>query len=164
MLLPIVVAINGLGLAEIHRIDLARLQIASNATLYAGKQLLWMTVGVALFVIVLVLLRDHRRMQAYTYTAGLTGIVLLILPMLPLIGREENGARIWIHVDDLSFQPGEVAKVALAVAFAGYLVVHRDSLALAGRRVLGIDLPRGRAPRADHADVAAEPRHPGLPA
>jgi cell division protein FtsW (lipid II flippase) len=144
VLLPIVVAINGLGLAEIHRIDLARLQIASNATLYAGKQLLWMTVGVALFVIVLVLLRDHRRIQAYTYTAGLTGIVLLILPMLPLIGREENGARIWIRVYNLSFQPGEVAKVALAVAFAGYLVVHRDSLALAGRRVLGLDLPRGR--------------------
>ncbi len=144
VLLPIVVALNGLGLAEIHRIDLARLQIASDATLYAGKQLLWMTIGVALFVVVLILLGDHRRMQAFTYTAGLAGIGLLVLPMVPVIGREVNGARIWISLDGLSFQPGEVSKVVLAIAFAGYLVLHRDSLTLAGRRFLGIDLPRGR--------------------
>jgi len=69
---------------------------------------------------------------------------LLLLPLLPGIGRNINGARIWIHLGPLSFQPGEIAKVLLVIAFAGYLVMYRDSLALAGRRVLFIDLPRGR--------------------
>ena len=70
--------------------------------------------------------------------------MLLLLPMVPGVGKTVNGARIWIGVGPFSFQPGEVAKVLLVVAFAGYLVLHRDALALAGRRVLFIDLPRGR--------------------
>ena len=89
-------------------------------------------------------LRDHRRLQAFTYTAGLAAIVLLLLPLLPGIGRNINGARIWIHLGPMSFQPGEIAKVLLVIAFAGYLVLHRDALALAGRRFLFVDLPRGR--------------------
>jgi cell division protein FtsW (lipid II flippase) len=88
--------------------------------------------------------RDHRRLQGLTYTCGLAGIALLILPLLPVIGREINGARIWISLLGFSFQPGEVAKILLVIFFAGYLVVNRDALALAGRRVLGVDLPRGR--------------------
>jgi cell division protein FtsW (lipid II flippase) len=67
-----------------------------------------------------------------------------VLPILPLIGNEQNGARIWIQLGSFNFQPGEIAKVLLVVAFAGYLVLHRDALALAGRRFLFIDLPRGR--------------------
>ena len=63
---------------------------------------------------------------------------------MPGIGKTVNGARIWIDVGPFSFQPGEVAKVLLVIAFAGYLVLHRDALALAGRRVLFVDLPRGR--------------------
>jgi cell division protein FtsW (lipid II flippase) len=70
--------------------------------------------------------------------------VLLLLPLLPGIGATINGARIWIHLGPFSLQPGEIAKVLLVVAFAGYLVLHRDALALAGRRVLFVDLPRGR--------------------
>jgi cell division protein FtsW (lipid II flippase) len=70
--------------------------------------------------------------------------VLLLLPLLPVIGSTVNGSRIWIRVGPLGFQPGEVAKVLLVVFFAGYLVLHRDALALAGRRFVGIDLPRGR--------------------
>ena len=97
-----------------------------------------------LFVAVLVLLRDHRRLQAFTYTAGLAAIVLLLLPLVPGIGKNINGARIWIGIGPLSFQPGEIAKVLLVIAFAGYLVLHRDALALAGRRLLFVDLPRGR--------------------
>jgi cell division protein FtsW (lipid II flippase) len=93
---------------------------------------------------VLVGLRDHRRLQAFTYTAGLSSIVLLLLPLVPGLGREIHGARIWVHVGSMSFQPGEIAKVLLVIAFAGYLVVHRDALALAGRRVVFVDLPRGR--------------------
>ncbi len=103
-----------------------------------------MTLGVVLFVVTLVVLRDHRILQRFTYTFGLAAIVLLLLPMLPRIGTEINGSRIWIHVAGFSFQPGEVAKVALVIAFAGYLVQHRDALALAGRRLLFVDLPRGR--------------------
>ena len=103
-----------------------------------------MTLGVLLFVTTLIVLRDHRVLQRFTYTSGLAAIVLLLLPMLPGIGRTINGARIWIHLGPFSFQPGEVAKVLLVIAFAGYLVLHRDALALAGRRVLFVDLPRGR--------------------
>ncbi|MQW77096.1 FtsW/RodA/SpoVE family cell cycle protein [Nocardioides sp. dk4132] len=139
VLLPLVAALNGLGLAVIHRLDLA-----AGETSFARQQLTWMTVGVVLFIITLLVLRDHRVLQRFTYTSGLAAIVLLILPMVPGIGREINGARIWISVGPFSLQPGEIAKVLLVVTFAGYLVLHRDALALAGRRVLFIDLPRGR--------------------
>ncbi|GAB4001539.1 FtsW/RodA/SpoVE family cell cycle protein [Nocardioides ultimimeridianus] len=138
VLLPVVAALNGLGLALIHRIDLAI------GTSDASKQLMWMTLGVALFIATLYLVRDHRVLGRYTYTFGLAAIVLLLLPMLPVIGKEVNGARIWIGVGGFTLQPGEVAKVLLVLAFAGYLVGHRDALALAGRRVLFVDLPRGR--------------------
>lgn len=146
VLLPIVAALNGLGLAVIHRLDLAYEADSSSVTHggYAQQQLIWMTLGVLLFVGTLVVLRDHRVLQRFTYTSGLGAIVLLLLPMLPGIGASINGAQIWIHVAGFSFQPGEVAKVLLVIAFAGYLVLHRDALALAGRRVLFIDLPRGR--------------------
>ena len=138
VLLPIVAALNGIGLAEIHRLDLA------TNSVFARQQLTWMTLGVALFVATLVFLRDHRTLQRFTYTSGLLAILLLLLPMAPGIGKTVNGARIWIHVGSMSFQPGEVAKVLLVVTFAGYLVLHRDALALAGRRVAMVDLPRGR--------------------
>ena len=143
VLLPVVAALNGLGLAVIHRLDLAY-EAADRAAGFAQKQLTWMTLGVALFVVTLVFLRDHRALQRVTYTLGLTAIVLLLLPMVPGLGTTINGARIWIRLGAFSFQPGEVAKVLLVVAFAGYLVLHRDALALAGRRLLFVDLPRGR--------------------
>jgi cell division protein FtsW (lipid II flippase) len=139
VLLPVVAALNGLGLAVIHRIDLGK-----GDTDFAAKQLFWMSVGVGLFIATLVFLSDHRTLQRFTYTAGLGAVVLLLLPLLPGLGRNINGARIWIHLGGLSFQPGEVAKVLLVISFAGYLVLHRDALALAGRRVAGVDLPRGR--------------------
>ena len=138
VLLPVVAALNGLGLAVIRRLDL----VADTA--FAGRQLIWMTVGVVLFVATLVTLRDHRVLQRFTYTTGLVAILLLLLPLVPGLGATINGARIWIQLLGFSFQPGEVAKVLLVIAFAGYLVLHRDALALAGRRVLFVDLPRGR--------------------
>ena len=143
VLLPVVAALNGLGLAVIHRLDLAE-KASGDKSDFAQQQLIWMTLGVLLFVGTLVLLRDHRVLQRFTYTSGFVAIVLLLLPRLPGIGREINGARIWIHLGPFSLQPGEIAKVLLVIAFAGYLVLHRDALALAGRRVLFIDLPRGR--------------------
>ncbi len=138
VLLPAVIALNGIGLAMIRRIDLA-----SN-TSYASQQLVWAGLSVAGFVVTLLVVRDHRGLQAYTYTLGFVGVMLLLLPLVPGLGVSINGARIWIRLGGLSFQPGEIAKICLAIFFAGYLVVKRDALALAGRRFLGIDLPRGR--------------------
>ena len=138
VLLPVVAALNGLGLAVIHRLDLAE------GTTFARQQLTWMTLGVGLFVVTLLVLRDHRVLQRFTYTSGLAAIFLLLLPMVPGLGATINGSRIWIHLGPFSFQPGEVAKLLLVITFAGYLVLHRDALALAGRRVLFVDLPRGR--------------------
>ena len=149
VLLPAATLLNGLGLAMIHRLDLAYADRAESLgrdlpSAAAPAQLTWTAVGVALFVAVLLLVRDHRVLQRFTYTAMVAGLGLLLLPLLPLIGTEINGARIWIRLFGLSFQPGELAKLVLLVFFAGYLVMKRDVLALAGRRVLGIDLPRAR--------------------
>jgi len=144
VLLPLIIALNGLGLAMIRRIDLGLADRGSEVGPFAGPQLIWTAVGVAAFIAVLAVVRDHRRLQALTYTFGLAAIVLLLLPLVPGLGVNVNGARIWVSLGPLSFQPGEVAKVCLVVFFAGYLVVKRDALALAGRRFLGIDLPRGR--------------------
>jgi cell division protein FtsW (lipid II flippase) len=149
VLLPAVALLNGFGLVMIHRLDVARAERNGEDT--SGKltgdallQLTWTAVGVVLFVVVLVAVRDHRILQRYTYTAMVAGIALLLLPLVPGIGVEINGARIWIRAAGFSFQPAEVAKIVLMVFFAGYLVAKRDVLALAGRRFLGIDLPRGR--------------------
>lgn len=139
VLLPVVAALNGLGLAVIKRLGMANPNLSSPST-----QLMWMTIGVLLFCATLFVVRDHRLLQRFTYTFGLAAIVLLIMPLLPGIGMNKNGARIWIHVGSMSFQPGEVAKVLLVLTFAGYLTMHKDALALAGRRFLFIDLPRGR--------------------
>ncbi len=143
VLLPIALTINGIGLAMLYRIDLARMD-NENVNPLAGRQLAWTFIGVALCVAVLWLLRDHRLLRRYTFTAMVAGLVLLALPMLPLIGTEINGARIWISLGPIGFQPGELAKIVLTVFFAGYLVTQRDNLSLAGRKVLGLQLPRGR--------------------
>jgi cell division protein FtsW (lipid II flippase) len=144
VLLPLVICLNGLGLAMIYRLDLGRTQLDANRAEFANSQLIWTVIGIASFAGVLFAVRDHRRLQTLTYTFGFAAIALLILPLLPIIGRTINGARIWINLGPFSFQPGEAAKICLAIFFAGYLVVKRDALALAGRRFAGIDLPRGR--------------------
>ncbi|KJK56484.1 FtsW/RodA/SpoVE family cell cycle protein [Saccharothrix sp. ST-888] len=136
LLLPIAVLLNGVGLVVIYRLD--RATPKSEA---APTQLLWSTLGVALFIGVVVVLRDHRILQRYAYIGALVALVLLILPIFfPPV----YGSRIWITVGPLSFQPGEFAKILLAIFFAAYLAVHRDALALTGRRVWRFQLPRGR--------------------
>jgi cell division protein FtsW (lipid II flippase) len=142
VLLPIATALNGLGLVLIHRIDLAKHREVANSL--ALKQLIWTTIGVAAAVAVLLLLRDHRVMARYTYTTMAAAILLLLLPLVPGLGRKVNGAQIWVHVGPLTIQPGEFAKILLATFFAGYLVAARDSLSLVGRRLLGLQLPRAR--------------------
>jgi cell division protein FtsW (lipid II flippase) len=143
LLLPAVAVLSGLGLTMIHRLDLAGLQDGGRED--APVQLLWATIGVALFVAVLVVLRDHRLLSRFAYTLGLIGLVLLALPaLLPASISEVYGAKIWIRVAGFSIQPGEFAKICLIVFFAAYLVDKRDVLALASRRVAGLELPRGR--------------------
>jgi cell division protein FtsW (lipid II flippase) len=146
LLLPAVALLSGLGLAVIHRLDLAAEQIESTVTREdAPVQLLWATVGIALFVAVLVVVRDHRVLARYAYTLALVGLVLLALPAaLPSSLSEVNGAKIWIRLAGFSIQPGEFAKIGLIIFFAAYLVNKRDVLALASRRVMGLELPRGR--------------------
>ena len=149
VLLPCAVLLNGLGVAMIHLIDLG-LAIVAEAkgkvpkAPAAPQQITWTAVGIVLFLVVILVIRDHRRLQALTYTAGLVGLLLLVLPLIPGLGVNLNGARIWIRLAGMSFQPGEFAKICLVVFFAGYLVVKRDVLTLAGHRFLGLDLPRAR--------------------
>jgi cell division protein FtsW (lipid II flippase) len=146
LLLPAVALLVGLGLAVIHRLDLADQQ-ADGATARedAPVQLIWATLGVLLFVAVLVVLRDHRLLSRFAYTLALVGLVLLAIPaVLPSSLSEVNGAKIWIRVAGFSIQPGEFAKICLVVFFAAYLVDKREVLALASRRVMGLELPRGR--------------------
>jgi len=143
VILPATIALNGIGLAMIYRIDLAH-AARENATAFATRQLGWTALGVVLAGVVLVLLRDHRTLRRYTYTAMVAGLLLVVLPLVPGLGTTINGARIWVHLGGQSLQPAEFAKIALAVFFAGYLVTHRDTLALAGPRFLGLHLPRGR--------------------
>ncbi|MGB3686298.1 MAG: FtsW/RodA/SpoVE family cell cycle protein [Ornithinimicrobium sp.] len=142
LLLPIATLLNGLGLVMIHRIDIGEGREAAEGV--ATRQLMWTALAIVLAAAVLWFLRDHRVLRRYTYVAMATGFVLLLLPMLPLIGHEENGSRLWVKIAGFTFQPGEIAKIALAVFFAGYLVQTRDALSLVGRRVMGIHLPRGR--------------------
>ncbi len=149
VLLPTALALNGIGLAMIHRLDVAaetqaRLNEVPVPTPEATGQLAWSLLGLLLLAAVLFAVRDHRVLSRYTYLTFLVGVLLLLLPLVPGLGVEINGARIWVSVLGQSFQPGEAAKVVMVIAFASYLVTHREALALAGRRVLGIDLPRGR--------------------
>lgn len=143
VILPTVVALNGIGLAMIYRIDIAYDERDKFAG-FAERQLAWTAISMVLAAAVLVILRDHRTLRRYTYTAMVAGLALLVLPLAPVIGRTINGAQIWIRVGPASFQPAELAKIVLAVFFAGYLVTNRDTLALAGPKVLGLQLPRPR--------------------
>ncbi|MER7503665.1 FtsW/RodA/SpoVE family cell cycle protein [Nonomuraea pusilla] len=139
LILPLVTLINGLGCVMIFRLEPVMAGASSNS------QIMWTALGVVMFSVTLVVLRDHRMLQRLTYTAGAVGLVLLAIPaVLPGSLSEVQGAKIWIRIGGFSIQPGEFAKLALVVFFAGYLVAKRDVLALAGRRLLFIDLPRAR--------------------
>jgi cell division protein FtsW (lipid II flippase) len=149
ILLPVATLLTILGLVMIYRLDVAAAQRAASndsppPTPDVYAQLTWFAVAAVLFVGVLLLVRDHRRLQRYTYTFGLVGLVLLVLPLAPVVGTTVNGATLWIRIGGFSFQPAELAKILLTVFFAGYLVVKRDSLALVRTKVLGLGLPRAR--------------------
>ncbi|MEW1922012.1 FtsW/RodA/SpoVE family cell cycle protein [Streptomyces sp. NPDC088360] len=139
LLLPIAVLLNGLGLVLIYRLDL---ETPGDAA--APTQLVWSTVGVALFIGFVVFLRDHRVLQRYAYICVVSALVLMIVPIFfPAV----NGARIWIRVGGFSIQPGEFAKILLAIFFASYLAANRNALAYTGHtvwRLTKLQLPTGR--------------------
>jgi peptidoglycan glycosyltransferase len=130
-LLPIAAALNGIGFITISRLDrdLARIQ--------AG----WTAVAVVAFLLTLVFVRRVRTLERYRYTFLLLGVVALLVPLLPGVGREINGARLWVRIGPLNFQPGEAAKVLLVVFFAAYLVDKRELLRSGTRRVFGMAVP-----------------------
>lgn len=142
LILPVITVLNGLGIAMIYRIGLADGESGWES---AGiRQIAWTAMAIGIAIGVLLVVRNHRVLQRYRYVAMFSGIVLLLLPMLPIIGATKNGARLWVELGPFSFQPGELAKVALAIFFAGYLVSARDSLSMVGRKVLGMQFPRAR--------------------
>lgn len=142
LMLPIAALLNGLGLVFIWRLDHAQ-QLPGNYPA-ARNQLMWSALGVALFIAVMGLLKDHRLLQRYTYLTGFAALALLAVPAFLPARASDYGAKIWIHLGSFSIQPGEFAKILLPVFFSGYLMVKRDALALASRRFLGLYLPRGR--------------------
>jgi cell division protein FtsW (lipid II flippase) len=143
LMLPLATLLNGLGIAMIYRLDLAA--IARGSTdLYAERQV-WLSVFAMLIVVAVIrFVPSHLFLRRYPYLAMAAGILLLLLPSVPVIGRTINGATLWISLGGLSFQPGEVAKIALAIFFAGYLVSRKDSLAQIGNRILGVRIPRAK--------------------
>jgi cell division protein FtsW (lipid II flippase) len=140
LLLPIAVLLNGFGLVLIYRLDLE----PSLGPRAAPTQLVWSTLGITLFVLVVLALGDHRLLARYAYLGATAALALMAAPIFfPAV----NGAKIWIRAAGFSIQPGEFAKVLLAVFFAAYLSANRAALAYTGRQLLGLrrlQLPTGR--------------------
>ncbi|MFA5844449.1 MAG: FtsW/RodA/SpoVE family cell cycle protein [Coriobacteriia bacterium] len=130
--LPVVFLLCGIGLAVVTRLD-ARL---------AASQTLWVAVGVGVLVATLALVPSLERVARYKYTVMLAGLTLLLLPAA--VGKEVNGAKLWLRVGGLSFQPAEIAKVLLVLFLAAYLAENREVLSVSTRRIAGMWVPAGR--------------------
>ena len=133
-LFPTAGVLTGLGFAMIFRLSGG----------LAAEQATWVAVGLAAFCGTLLLVRDHRQLDAYTYTIGLLGIGLLLLPIVPGIGRTINGARLWVSVGPIGFQPSEIAKVLLVVFLASYLNAKKELLQVATARLGPLRLPAAK--------------------
>jgi cell division protein FtsW (lipid II flippase) len=150
VLIPAVALINGLGIAFLRRLDIAKAITEKHPhpglfSATSGRQLIWTLASLILASVLLVVIRDHKVVSRYAYTLGLVGIVLVMIPaVLPASLSEVNGAKLWIILGPVQVQPGEFAKLALVSFFAYYLVRKREVLSLASRRFVGIDFPRGR--------------------
>ncbi len=131
VLLPLAALLNGVGFITIARLDRDLAQIQAG----------WTAAGVAAFVVTLVVVRRIRTLERYRYTFLFLGIIAVILPLLPGIGKTINGARLWVGVGPFNFQPGEAAKVLLVIFFAAYLVDKRELLASGSRRIGKMLLP-----------------------
>ncbi|ADH91868.1 FtsW/RodA/SpoVE family cell cycle protein [Arcanobacterium haemolyticum] len=142
ILFPAAVALTGIGLTMIYRIDF---QLVNRGDPPETRgQLVLTVVAILLLIATVAFLRDHRWLRRITYSSLIAGLVLLLLPLVPVLGVEVYGAQLWINILGFSYQPAELAKILLTVFFAGYLVAQRDNLSLAGPKVLGIHFPRLR--------------------
>ncbi len=149
VILPCMALINGIGVTLIWRLDSGSKLGQSPFSGLGFRQTLWTSAAILCLIALLFIVRDHRVLARLSYTAGLVGVVLVMLPaILPARFSEVNGAKIWILIPlgsgAFSIQPGEFAKLALMVFFASYLVAKRDVLSVASKRFMGIDFPRGR--------------------
>ncbi len=139
---PIATVLSGLGVAMIYRIDIE--DGDSGWAALSTRQLVWLVIAIAAAVAIVVVLKNYRVLLRYTYVFGFAGILLLLLPFVPGLGTDAN-ADVWISIGGIfSFQPGELAKIALAIFFAGYLVRTREALSSVGTRFLGMTWPRPR--------------------
>lgn len=143
LMLPLAYLLNGLGIAMIYRLDLA--EAARGGTALFAERQVWLTL-IAMLVAAAIIrfVPNHLKLRRYPFLAGIAGMILLIMPALPVIGKTRNGATLWIGIGDLTFQPGEIAKILLAIFFAGYLVSRKDSLSEIGSRFLGMKVPRAK--------------------
>ncbi len=135
VLLPIAALLNGIGYVVIAGLD------ARGRESFAAAQATWTAIGVVAFCTALLVVPRIRDLQRYRYTFLLTGLVLLILPFVPGLGSERFGARIWVSLGPINFQPGEVTKLVLALFFAGYLVDKRELLRSSPRRLGPVRVP-----------------------
>lgn len=134
---PCVLLLTGIGVLMIARID------HENETSVALRQIMFVCIAIVLCAALVIGLKDYRVLRRFSYVSMVVGLVLLLSPMLPALGQEVNGARIWIKIPGIGqIQPGEFAKLFLAFFFAAYLFDHRDQLAVGGKKVLGLQLPR----------------------
>lgn len=140
VLLPAAFLLNGVGLVMIQRISFA----LSDGDL-APSQTLWSVVAIGAFCVTLLVLRDINTLDRYRYLIGIGAIGLLLLPLVPGIGREVNGAQIWLRLGPMNFQPGEAAKLALVAFFASYLAEKRPLLSVATNRLGPLHVPPARA-------------------
>jgi cell division protein FtsW (lipid II flippase) len=131
-LFPLCALLAAIGLVVVYRIDDA----------LARQQAGWFVAGIALFVLTVLLLRDVRVLERYRYVVAVAGIGLLMLPRLPGIGAQVNGAYLGVDIGPLSFQPTEFAKLCIVVFLASYLNERGEAMVAASRRVLGVTIPR----------------------
>lgn len=139
LFLPIAAMLNAIGFVMI-----ARLEPALRVKGIAGAQVRWLAVAVVAMVATLYLVKDVRSLARFRYSLALAGVILLILPSLPGLGRTINGSRLWIKAGGLTFQPAELGKVALVIFFAGFLSERRELLAVATRRIGPLGVPAMR--------------------
>lgn len=133
-----VLMLTSIGILMISRID------GEMDTAVAIRQMMWLCLALVCCYALFAFMKDYRILRRFSYVSMVIGLALLLSPMIPGLGREIGGARIWIGVGSYQLQPGEFAKLFLAFFFASYLFNHRDQLAVGGRKVLGLQLPRLR--------------------
>jgi len=142
LILPIGFLLNVLGIMMIYRLDLVKSANEDNSVAY--RQVIWTVVAILIAATVLFLVKTHLSLRRYIYISMAVGVLLLVLPLVPVIGKTVSGAHLWVSIGPLSFQPGELAKIALCIFFAGYLTSRRESLSVVGRKAFGLRIPPAR--------------------